>query len=118
MKHVQTVQFPLCGHEDYFERDPLEFSLIFFDSEVHMILYSGWTVVLLHMRCLFSRFLPSEIVDVVFIDLNHLCTFQLVSEPNVCCLAIWVYYQGQDLYANKAVRDKQIVRILGKVRFT
>lgn len=27
-----------------------------------------------------------------------------------------MYYQGQDLYDSKAVRDKQIVRILGKVR--
>lgn len=28
-----------------------------------------------------------------------------------------MYYQGQDLYNNKAVRDKQIVRVLGKVGF-
>lgn len=27
------------------------------------------------------------------------------------------FYQGQDLYTNKALRDKQIVRVLGKVSF-
>jgi len=95
------------------ERD----GLVVIDSEIHAILDFGWMVDFLHMRCQFLRFYPLEIVDVYLIDSNHLYIFQLVYKPSASYLEFLVYFQGQDLYANKAVRDKQIVRVLGKVRF-